>query len=117
VTQDPMLIAADNCCVEARPSEPPHSLPVHAMMLIQHGIYLLENLELDALATARAYEFAFIVQPLKIKGATGSAIAPIAIRCRDGLLGEPMTGMTARAPLVRRRRSRSGSGYCRPTPK
>jgi kynurenine formamidase len=75
-----MLIAADNCCVEARPSEPPHSLPVHAMMLIQHGIYLLENLELDALATARAYEFAFIVQPLKIKGATGSAIAPIAIR-------------------------------------
>jgi kynurenine formamidase len=80
VTQDPMLIAADNCCVEVRPSEPPHSLPVHAMMLIQHGIYLLENLELEALATARAYEFAFIVQPLKIKGATGSAIAPIAIR-------------------------------------
>ena len=80
VTQDPMLIAADNCCVEVRPSEPPHSLPVHAMMLIQHGIYLLENLELEALATARAYEFAFIVQPLKIKGATGSAVAPIAIR-------------------------------------
>src|SRR5262247_3405721 len=80
VTQDPMLIAADNCCVEVRPSESPHSLPVHAMMLIQHGIYLLENLELEALATARAYEFAFIVQPLKIKGATGSAIAPIAIR-------------------------------------
>jgi len=80
VTQDPMLIAADNCCVEVRPSEPPHSLPVHAMMLIQHGIYLLENLELEALATARAYESAFIVQPLKIKGATGSAIAPIAIR-------------------------------------
>jgi kynurenine formamidase len=80
VSQDPMMIAADNCCVEVRPSEPPHSLPVHAMMLIQHGIYLLENLELDALAAARAYEFAFIVQPLKIKGATGSAIAPMAIR-------------------------------------
>jgi kynurenine formamidase len=63
-----------------RPVEPPHSLPVHAMMLIQHGIYLLENLELEALATARAYEFAFIVQPLKIKGATGSAVALIAIR-------------------------------------
>ncbi len=74
-----MLIAADNCCVEVRPSEPPHNLPVHAMMLIQHGIYLIENLELEALATARAYEFAFIVQPLKIKGATGSAVAPIAI--------------------------------------
>src|SRR5882757_408764 len=79
VGQEPMLIAADNCCVEVRPSEPPHNLPVHAMMLIQHGIYLIENLELEALATARAYEFAFIVQPLKIKGATGSAVAPIAI--------------------------------------
>ncbi len=80
VTQDPMLIAADNCCVEVRPSEQPHSLPVHAMMLIQHGIYLAENLELEALAAAHANEFAFIVQPLKIKGATGSAIAPIAVR-------------------------------------
>src|SRR5256885_367789 len=49
-------------------------------VLIQHGVYLLENLELEALAAARAYEFAFIVQPLKIKGATGSAIAPIAVR-------------------------------------
>jgi len=80
VGREPMLIAADNCCVEVRPSEPPHNLPVHAMMLIQHGIYLIENLELEALATARAYEFAFIVQPLKIKGATGSAVAPVAIR-------------------------------------
>ena len=80
VAQEPMMIAADNCCVEVRPSEKPHSLPIHAMMLIQHGVYLMENLELDALAAAHAYEFAFIVQPLKIKGATGSAIAPIAVR-------------------------------------
>ena len=80
VGQEPMLIAADNCCVEVRPSEPGQSLPVHAMMLIQHGIYLIENLQLEALAAARAYEFAFIVQPLKIKGGTGSAVAPIAIR-------------------------------------
>ena len=80
VAQEPMMIAADNCCVEVRPSERPHSLPIHAMMLIQHGVFLLENLELEALAAARAYEFAFIVQPLKIKGATGSAIAPIAVR-------------------------------------
>lgn len=80
VGQEPMMIAGDNCCVEVRPSEPGHSLPVHAMMLIQHGIYLLENLKLEELAAAHAYEFAFIVQPLKLKGATGSAIAPIAVR-------------------------------------
>jgi len=80
VSQDPLLIAADTCCVEVRPSEKPYSLPVHAMMLIQHGIYLIENLELEALAAAGAAEFAFVVQPLKLKGATGSAVAPIAIR-------------------------------------
>ncbi len=80
ITQDPMLIAADNCCVEVRPSEPGYSLPVHAMMLIQHGIYLIENLKLEELTAVKAYEFAFIVQPLKIKGGTGSAVAPIAIR-------------------------------------
>ena len=80
VGQEPMMIAADNCCIEVRPSEPPHNLPIHAMMLIQHGIYLIENLELETLAAARASEFAFIVQPLKIKGGTGSAVAPIASR-------------------------------------
>jgi kynurenine formamidase len=80
LTQNPMMIASDTCCVEVRPSEPGHSLPIHAMMIIQHGVYLLENLELEKLAAAGATEFAFIVQPLKIKGGTGSAVAPIAIR-------------------------------------
>ena len=75
-----MLVAADNCCVEVIPSEPPFNRPVHGMMLIQYGIFLIENLKLDALAAARAYEFAFVVQPLKLKGATGSTVVPVAIR-------------------------------------
>ena len=49
-------------------------------MLVVNGIHLVEALKLDDLATAHAYEFAFVVQPLKIEGATGSTIAPIAIR-------------------------------------
>lgn len=80
IKQDPMMVAADNCCVEVRPSQPGHSLPLHAMFLIQHGIFLLENLDLEKLAAAGATEFAFVVQPLKIKGATGAPIAPMAIR-------------------------------------
>ncbi len=80
LTQNPMMIAADTCCVEVRPSEPGHNLPIHAMMIIQHGVYLLENLVLEKLAASGASEFAFIVEPLKIKGATGSAVAPIAVR-------------------------------------
>lgn len=80
VSRQPALIASDTCCVEVRPSEAPHSLPIHSMMLIQHGIYLIENLELEHLAAAGVEEFAFVVQPLKIKGATGSTVAPVAIR-------------------------------------
>jgi kynurenine formamidase len=78
--QQPMVIAADNCCVEVIPSEPPLNRPVHGMMLIQYGIHLIENVMLEKLAAAQAYEFAFIVQPLKLKGATGSTIAPVAVR-------------------------------------
>jgi kynurenine formamidase len=54
------------------------SLPIHAMMLIQYGIILLENLKLGDLGDAHAYEFAF-VQPLKLKGATGSTVVSVAI--------------------------------------
>ncbi|MBI3526724.1 MAG: hypothetical protein HY067_02020 [Betaproteobacteria bacterium] len=35
---------------------------------------------LGELAVKKAYEFVFVVQPLKIKGGTGSTVAPIAIR-------------------------------------
>jgi kynurenine formamidase len=80
VTQQPMLVGADNCCVEVRPSEPGTSLPIHSMMIIQNGILLLENLVLEKVATEKAYEFAFVMQPLKIKGATGSTVAPTAFR-------------------------------------
>ena len=79
VQQDPMLVGADNCCIQFQ-SPVPADNSIHGMMLIQHGIYLLESLKLEALAAARAYEFALILQPLKIKGGTGSTVAPVAIR-------------------------------------
>ncbi|MGK0298235.1 MAG: kynurenine formamidase [Gammaproteobacteria bacterium] len=78
VKQQPILLGSDTCCVEFR-SAKNRRLDVHSMMLIEHGIYLIENMELEALAAANVYEFLFIVQPLKIKGATGSAVAPVAI--------------------------------------
>jgi kynurenine formamidase len=48
-------------------------------MLVVHGIHLLENLKLHELVAKGVYEFAFIVQPLKMQGATGSTVAPMAI--------------------------------------
>ena len=80
-TQDPMLVGADNFPVEVAPNPDPQiSLPVHQIMLAVNGIHILENLKLGDLAAMRAYEFAFVMQPLKLKGGTGSTVAPIAIR-------------------------------------
>lgn len=78
--QDPMLVGADNVSIEVSPNpDPKLSLPVHQIMLVVNGIHLLENLKLDELAAKRVQEFAFIVQPLKIQGGTGSTVAPIAV--------------------------------------
>ena len=79
--QDPLLVGSDNWSVEVAPNPDPElSLPIHQIMLVVNGIHLLENMRLTELAAARAYEFAFVVQPLKIQGGTGSTVAPIAIR-------------------------------------
>jgi kynurenine formamidase len=79
--QDPVLFGSDNVPVEVLPNpDKSISLPIHQIALVVHGIFLLENMKLDELAAKKAYEFAFVVQPLKIKGGTGSTVAPIAIR-------------------------------------
>jgi len=79
--QDPMLVGADTPPVEVSPNPDPQiSLPVHQIMLVVNGIHLLENLKLDDLAAKRVHEFAFMMQPLKLQGFTGSSVAPIAVR-------------------------------------
>jgi kynurenine formamidase len=81
VKQDPMLVGGDTAPVEVSPNPDPEiSLPVHQIMLVVNGIHLLENLKLDELASKRMHEFAFVMQPLKLQGFTGSTVAPTAIR-------------------------------------
>lgn len=79
--KDIMLVGSDNWGIEVFPN-PDKELrfPVHQIMLTVNGIYQIENMNLEELSKEKAYEFAFVVQPLKIKGATGSTVAPIAIR-------------------------------------
>jgi kynurenine formamidase len=79
VEQQPVLVGTDTCCVEFRSPEN-RRLDVHSLMLIEKGIYMIENMNLEKLANDKVFEFLFVVQPLKLKGATGSAVAPIAIR-------------------------------------
>lgn len=53
--------------------------PVHTLLLIQNAVYLMESLDLEALARQRVHEFLFVALPLKIRGATGSMVDPVAI--------------------------------------
>jgi kynurenine formamidase len=58
---------------------PDPSMPVHVHLLVESGIHIIECLNLDDLAAAKAYEFLFVALPLKIRGATGAPIRPVAI--------------------------------------
>jgi kynurenine formamidase len=67
--------------MEVKPSQDPDvPEPVHIFMLIDRGAHIMEWIYLEDLAHDKVYEFMFVALPLKIRGATGSMIRPIAIR-------------------------------------
>jgi kynurenine formamidase len=55
------------------------SLPGHVILLVRHGIHIIENLYLEELARDHVYAFTFICVPPKLKGATGSPVRPLAV--------------------------------------
>jgi kynurenine formamidase len=55
------------------------SLPGHVLLLVRHGIYIIENLYLVGLSSARCYEFIFLCLPLKVLGGTASPVRPLAL--------------------------------------
>jgi len=61
------------------PGVPSNPQPVHTLLLIENGIHLMESLDLEVLARDRVHEFLFVALPLKIRGATGSMIDPLAV--------------------------------------
>jgi kynurenine formamidase len=58
---------------------PANPQPVHTLLLIEQGIWIMESLDLEALAGAGVHEFLFVALPLAIRGATGSMIDPVAV--------------------------------------
>lgn len=81
--QNVMLIGADNFGIESFPSKDPANFaPVHTYLLAKKGVSLIEVLWLEELANDKVYEFLFIASPLKMRGATGSPIRPLAIPIR-----------------------------------
>lgn len=80
-----VMIGADNVGLERHPSgDPENWQPVHTFLLAEAGIPIVEVLDLEALAAAGVHEFAFVGACLRIRGATGSPIRPIAMPLRRG---------------------------------
>ena len=81
------VVGNDTLTFEKRPPitfEPNFQVfPVHMRLITDSGIYIIENLNLEALAQAKAYEFVVVVPPLKILGGTGSAVRIFALVPRD----------------------------------
>jgi kynurenine formamidase len=53
--------------------------PAHTILLFQSGIHTIEVLNLKELAAAGIEEFLFVLMPLKLIGATGSPVGPLAV--------------------------------------
>ena len=58
---------------------PDLAMPVHVHLLVESGIHIIECLNLEELAQAGVREFLFIALPLKLEGATGSPVRPVAL--------------------------------------
>ncbi|MCB9304071.1 MAG: cyclase family protein [Lewinellaceae bacterium] len=75
-----MLLGADNLSFEAFPPEREDNwVPVHTYLLAEKGVMFIEQMYLEELAKDEVYEFAFIAASLKLKGASGSPMRPMAI--------------------------------------
>ncbi len=76
-----VAVGADTWGLDAIPPMAGNDVfPCHAILLAQHGVYILENMDTRELAADGATEFFFTVGAGKISGAVQMIVNPVAIR-------------------------------------
>jgi kynurenine formamidase len=76
----PRAVGADSIAFEHLAPGAGHALlPAHRVLLVEHGIHIIETLNLEDVAHARVHEYAFVLAPLPLVGATGSPVRPLAV--------------------------------------
>lgn len=70
----PFAVGSDTLAFERMPSP---KMAVHIHLLVETGIHIIENLNLEALSRDNVKEFWFVGAPLKIEGGTGAPIRPL----------------------------------------
>lgn len=72
-----VAVGSDTMPFEAAPGDVP--LAVHVELIPKAGVHIFEMMDLRELASTGVHEFLFVAAPLRILGATGSPINPLAI--------------------------------------
>lgn len=77
-------IAADQECVEVGPSQHEDNwLPGHCHFLAEAGVPMIELVNLEDLSRDGVNEFCLIAAPIRLRGASGAPLRPIALPLRD----------------------------------
>lgn len=66
---------SDTVVFEKTPSP---AMAVHAHLLVESGIHIIEVLNLEELARDGVHDFLFVAAPMNIRGATGAPVRPLA---------------------------------------
>jgi kynurenine formamidase len=77
-----LAVGADNMAWDWTGEADPElgfTLPGHVLLLVRAGVYIVENLMLEELGEAGVSDFTFVCLPIKIRGATGSPVRPVAL--------------------------------------
>jgi kynurenine formamidase len=79
-----ITIGADTLALEQAPSgDPENWMVVHSYLLAEAGIPILEIADLEAIAGEKLHEFAFFGACIRLRGATGAPMRPIALPLRS----------------------------------
>jgi kynurenine formamidase len=75
-----VVIGVDNISTDVWPSkEQDNWIPVHSSMLSIKGVPIMQNVNLEGLAADKVHQFAWFGAPLRLKGADGAPMRPVAL--------------------------------------
>ncbi|MEU8079650.1 cyclase family protein [Catellatospora citrea] len=76
----PAAVGAETIAFEHIPAGRGHAvLPAHRVLLVEHGVHIVETMNLDPLLATGAREILLVLNPLPLVGATGAPVRPLAV--------------------------------------
>ncbi len=76
----PAAVGAETIAFECIPAGRGHAvLPAHRVLLVEHGVHIVETMNLAPLLDTGAREMLLVLNPLPLAGATGAPVRPLAV--------------------------------------